>query len=215
MCPFTPHVVIVFVVFVAVFVVIPVRVLVLDFGIAMVGVGAANVAAFRLLVHAGVDPGGIVACDSRGVLHPGRGDIEAARREYADKWRICETSNAERITGGIAEAMRGADVVVAHVGTTVGGAIGVKDAACSLDEATERTQAIVTAAREERDDVLCLTHGGPIATPDDAAYVLQRCDAVGFVGASSLERLAFEDSLVPLTQRFKQLSAGPGAKSAS
>jgi malate dehydrogenase (oxaloacetate-decarboxylating) len=81
--------------------------------IAMVGAGAANVAAFRLLTAAGVDPGGIVACDSRGVLHGGRRDLDALRDEYADKWRICEQSNAGNITGGVAEAMRGADVVVA------------------------------------------------------------------------------------------------------
>jgi malate dehydrogenase (oxaloacetate-decarboxylating) len=81
--------------------------------IAMVGAGAANVAAFRLLTAAGVDPGAVIVCDSRGVLHAGRGDIESVQMEYPDKWRICEQSNAERITGGVAEAMRGADVVVA------------------------------------------------------------------------------------------------------
>jgi malate dehydrogenase (oxaloacetate-decarboxylating) len=84
-----------------------------DVRIAMVGAGAANVAAFRLLMAAGVDPGGIVACDSHGVLHAKRGDVEARRTEYVDKWRICERSNADNVTGGVAEAMRGADVVVA------------------------------------------------------------------------------------------------------
>jgi len=81
--------------------------------IAMVGAGAANVAAFRLLTAAGVDPGAIVACDSRGALHKKRSDIESVQADYAEKWRICEQSNAEGVTGGIAEAMRGADVVVA------------------------------------------------------------------------------------------------------
>lgn len=81
--------------------------------IAMVGAGAANVAAFRLLTAAGVDAGAIVACDSRGVLHSKRSDIEAVQAEYPDKWRICEQSNAEGVTGGIAESMRGADAVVA------------------------------------------------------------------------------------------------------
>lgn len=81
--------------------------------IAMVGMGAANVAAFRLLTYAGVDPGAIVACDSRGILHAGRGDIEASREDYTDKWRICRLSNADRVTGGIADAMRGADAVIA------------------------------------------------------------------------------------------------------
>jgi len=81
--------------------------------IAMVGAGAANVAAFRLLTAAGVDPGSIIVCDSRGVLHAKRGDLEAIQDQYVDKWRICEQSNAESVTGGVAEAMRGADVVVA------------------------------------------------------------------------------------------------------
>jgi len=99
----------------------------------------------------------------------------------------------------------GADVVIAHVGTTVGGSIGVQAAACSLGEAAARTQAITAAARAARHDVICLAHGGPIATPEDAAYINEHTDAVGFVGASSLERLAFENSLTELTRRFKQI----------
>ena len=71
--------------------------------IAMVGAGAANVAAFRLLTAAGVDAEGIVVCDSRGVLHSKRDDLEAAQEEYSDKWRICQQSNADNVTGGIAE----------------------------------------------------------------------------------------------------------------
>lgn len=81
--------------------------------IAMIGVGAANVAAFRLLSAAGVDPAGIIACDSRGVLHTGRSDLEAAQETYAEKWHICQHTNAEHVTGGVADAMRGADAVVA------------------------------------------------------------------------------------------------------
>lgn len=106
-----------------------------------------------------------------------------------------------------AEAMvaAGADVVVAHVGTTVGGMIGVQGGACDMDEAIRRTQRIVEAARGVRDDVICLTHGGPIATPEDAATVIGQTDAVGFVGASSLERLAFEATLPKLTRQFKDI----------
>jgi predicted TIM-barrel enzyme len=103
----------------------------------------------------------------------------------------------------------GADVVIAHVGTTIGGAIGVTDAACSLDEASERTQAITLAAKAVRKDVICLTHGGPISSPSDAAYVLARTDADGFVGASSLERMALEGALPALTQEFKKVPLGP------
>ena len=81
--------------------------------IAMVGMGAANVAVYRLLTAEGVDPGAIIACDSVGILHPGRGDIEALQNEFVDKWRVCRESNAERRTGGIIEALRGADMCLA------------------------------------------------------------------------------------------------------
>ena len=99
----------------------------------------------------------------------------------------------------------GADVVIAHVGTTVGGSVGVTGAACTLEEAAARTQAITEAAAAERSDVICLAHGGPICTPEDAAAILAGTDAVGFVGASSLERLALEQSLPELTRRFKRI----------
>jgi len=102
----------------------------------------------------------------------------------------------------------GADVVIAHVGTTVGGSIGVTNATCSLDEAASRVQAIARAALDERSDVICLSHGGPICTPDDAAYINEHTDVVGFVGASSLERLAFERSLPDLTRQFKNIPLG-------
>jgi malate dehydrogenase (oxaloacetate-decarboxylating) len=81
--------------------------------IAMIGMGAANVATYRLLPRIGVDPGGVVACDRAGTLHRGRRDLEAKRAEFADKWRVCEESNAEGVAGGIPDALRGADVCVA------------------------------------------------------------------------------------------------------
>ena len=104
-----------------------------------------------------------------------------------------------------AMAQAGADVVIAHVGTTIGGSIGVRDAAVSIEEAAHRTQEMAAAALGVRDDVICLSHGGPISRPEDAAYINQHTDAVGFVGASSLERMAFEDSLTNLTRQFKQI----------
>ncbi len=81
--------------------------------VTLVGMGAANVASFRLLLHAGVDPGAIVACDSQGTLHRGRADVEAARRRYPDKWHACMVSNADGVVGGVAEALRGSDVCIA------------------------------------------------------------------------------------------------------
>lgn len=104
-----------------------------------------------------------------------------------------------------AMAEAGADVVIAHVGTTIGGTIGVVNSACTLEEAAQRTQQIVSAATAVRDDVICLSHGGPISTPEDAAFINENTDAVGFVGASSLERMAFENSLTELTRKFKQI----------
>ena len=81
--------------------------------IAMIGMGAANVATYRLLKASGVDPGAIVACDSKGTLHQGRADIEERQASFADKWRVCSETNADGVTGGIAEALRGADVCIA------------------------------------------------------------------------------------------------------
>ena len=106
-----------------------------------------------------------------------------------------------------AEAMAraGADVLIAHVGTTVGGSIGVTGATCTMDDAVARTQRIIDGAKKVRKDLIFLSHGGPIATPDDAAYINEHTDCMGFVGASSLERLAVEDSLTELTRRFKKI----------
>jgi malate dehydrogenase (oxaloacetate-decarboxylating) len=81
--------------------------------IALVGVGAANVAVYRLLRACGADPAGIVACDRSGTLHRGRADLEAACETFPDKWRICCESNPGRVAGGIEAALRGADVCIA------------------------------------------------------------------------------------------------------
>src|ERR1041385_8261688 len=102
-------------------------------------------------------------------------------------------------------AEAGADAIIAHVGTTVGGSIGVTGATCTMDEAAERTQAIIEAGRSVRKDIFFLSHGGPISSPEDAAYINEHTDCVGFVGASSLERLAVEDSLTNLTRKFKRI----------
>ncbi|MDQ8183567.1 phosphoenolpyruvate hydrolase family protein [Pelagicoccus sp. SDUM812005] len=104
-----------------------------------------------------------------------------------------------------AMAEAGADVIIAHVGCTVGGSIGVVDAAVSLEDAAAQTQAIIDAGKSVRDDIIYLSHGGPILSPADAAYINERTDAVGFVGASSLERMAVESSLVNLTKEFKSI----------
>jgi malate dehydrogenase (oxaloacetate-decarboxylating) len=81
--------------------------------VAMIGMGAANVPTYRLLRAAGVDPAGVVACDTGGTLHKGRHDIEEHQETFTDKWRVCNETNTEHVVGGIAEALRGADVCVA------------------------------------------------------------------------------------------------------
>ncbi len=104
-----------------------------------------------------------------------------------------------------AMAEAGADVIIAHVGPTVGGSIGVTNATMSLPEAAKITQGIIDAAKSVRKDLIFLSHGGPINTPEDAAFINEHTDTDGFVGASSLERMAVEQSLTELTQRFKQI----------
>ncbi|MBC7347371.1 MAG: NADP-dependent malic enzyme, partial [Clostridia bacterium] len=78
--------------------------------IAMIGAGAANICIARLLIAAGVTPGNIYMTDSRGLLHPGRTDLEG---HYPEKWEMCLKTNAAGRVGGIAEAMAGSDVVIA------------------------------------------------------------------------------------------------------
>jgi predicted TIM-barrel enzyme len=105
----------------------------------------------------------------------------------------------------------GADAIIAHVGTTVGGSIGVTKAVVTWDFTIKRTQEIIDAASRVRKDIFFLCHGGPINTPQDADRVMKNTDAVGFVGASSLERMGVEASLTNLTKEFKSLKA-PAAK---
>ncbi|HEY7221342.1 MAG TPA: NADP-dependent malic enzyme [Candidatus Binatia bacterium] len=82
-----------------------------DVGIAMIGVGAANVAVVRILMAAGFSPDKIIMVDSRGILHRGRDDLKTPENEF--KWRLCEVTNGEQRGGGIADALREADVCVA------------------------------------------------------------------------------------------------------
>ena len=103
----------------------------------------------------------------------------------------------------------GADVVVGHMGLTVGGSRGMSaEDALSLDGAVDKTDRIYAAAKTENPDVIVLTHGGPIATPEDVAYVMSRSSAQGFVGASSMERLPVERALEAVTREFKSVGTG-------
>jgi predicted TIM-barrel enzyme len=106
-----------------------------------------------------------------------------------------------------AMARAGADVLVPHMGLTTKGSIGAHTAQ-TLDEAVERVQAMHDAAKEITPDILVLCHGGPIAEPDDAAYVLSHTHGVvGFFGASSMERLPTEVAITENARRFKRIQA--------
>ena len=103
----------------------------------------------------------------------------------------------------------GADIVVAHMGLTTGGAIGARTAK-SLEMCVKEVQAIIDASKTLRDEVLVLCHGGPISSPADAQFMLDRCaDLDGFYGASSLERLPTETALTAEVTRFASLTLGP------
>lgn len=100
----------------------------------------------------------------------------------------------------------GADIVVAHMGLTTGGAIGASTA-LTLDDCVPRINAIAEAARAVRPNVILLCHGGPIAMPDDAQYIIDHCRGIhGFYGASSMERLPTEIALTEQTRRFKAVT---------
>jgi len=100
----------------------------------------------------------------------------------------------------------GADIIVCHMGLTTGGSIGA-ETALTLDDCVTRIEACASAARDVRDDVIVLCHGGPIAMPEDAEYVLRRASGIhGFYGASSMERLPTERALRAQTEAFKAVS---------
>jgi predicted TIM-barrel enzyme len=105
-----------------------------------------------------------------------------------------------------AMAAVGADVLVPHMGLTTKGTIGAQTAK-TLDQCVEEIQAMRDAAITENPDVIVLCHGGPLAEPDDAAYVLERTEGiVGFFGASSMERLPTELAMTETMRRFKELT---------
>jgi predicted TIM-barrel enzyme len=109
----------------------------------------------------------------------------------------------------------GADIVVAHMGLTVSGSIGARTAK-TLDQAVQEVGAIVEVCKSIRPDVLVICHGGPIAQPADAQYVLDRCPGIdGFYGASSMERLPAEVAITRQVQQFVGLKLSSSAATAA
>jgi predicted TIM-barrel enzyme len=112
-----------------------------------------------------------------------------------------------------AMAKAGADLLIAHMGLTTKGTIGARTA-ITLDQAVERIQAIQRAAVSIQPEILVLCHGGPIADPADAQYILSRTEGVcGFFGASSIERLPTEQAISERVRSFKNLKATPKERS--
>jgi len=115
---------------------------------------------------------------------------------------VFNVSEAKRMT----EA--GADIVVAHMGLTTGGNIGAGTAK-TLGDCVGEVQAITHTCKSLRPDVLVLCHGGPIATPKDAQFILEKCVGVdGFYGASSMERLPVEKALTAEVRQFAMMKLG-------
>ena len=105
----------------------------------------------------------------------------------------------------MAMAKAGADVLIPHMGLTTKGSIGAKTA-LTLDQAVQRVQVMCDAAKRIQPDILVLCHGGPIAEPEDAAYILRHTRGiVGFFGASSIERLPTEVAIANCVRRFKAI----------
>jgi predicted TIM-barrel enzyme len=123
----------------------------------------------------------------------------AREKELLTTPYVFNTQEAEQM------AAAGADVIVAHMGLTTKGTIGAHTAR-TLDDCVREVQQIVDAARGVRNDVIMLCHGGPIAMPEDAEYVLTRTKNVhGFYGASSMERLPVETAMTEQVRRFRKI----------
>ena len=106
----------------------------------------------------------------------------------------------------VAMTKAGADIIVPHMGLTTGGAIGA-ETSLELKDCPAIINQWVAAAKSVRKDVIVICHGGPISSPEDAAYILQNTEGVhGFYGASSMERLPAELALTQQTKKFKSIS---------
>ena len=128
-------------------------------------------------------------------------EVELIRQAHELDMLTCPYVFDEEQSAQMTEA--GGDVLVPHMGLTSKGAIGARTA-LTLDDAVERVQAIHDAAKAENPDVLVLSHGGPIAEPDDVRHVLRHTEGVvGFFGASSIERLPTEVGIRRQVEAFK------------
>ncbi len=133
-------------------------------------------------------------------------DLEVEMIRTASEMDMLTTPYVFNPDEAVKMAEAGADVLVAHMGLTTSGAIGAKSGK-SLEDCVKAIQDIRDAAVKVREDIIILCHGGPIAKPDDARFVLERCKGVqGFFGASSMERLPVEEAITNITKTFKDIS---------
>jgi len=132
--------------------------------------------------------------------------LEVEMIEAAHRLDMLTTPYVFSETDAIAMTRAGADIIIAHMGLTTGGTVGA-ETALSLAECPKLIDAWARAAKSERDDVIILCHGGPIATPQDAQFILDSCaHCDGFYGASSMERLPIEIALTERTREFRALT---------
>ena len=102
-----------------------------------------------------------------------------------------------------AMAEAGVDCMVPHAGGTAGGLVGFDAIASPLKDASDTVQKMIEATKEANPDVICLAHGGQIATPEDTRYLYEHTEAAGFVGASSIERIPVEKAVTEVVKAFK------------
>jgi predicted TIM-barrel enzyme len=131
-------------------------------------------------------------------------EVDLIRR--AREKNMLTTPYAFTVDEAIAMTKAGADILVCHMGLTTGGAIGATTA-FTLQDSARLINEMIGAARKIRDDIIVLCHGGPIAEPQDAGFILKQCrDCHGFYGASSMERLPVERALIEQTRKFKAIT---------
>lgn len=131
-------------------------------------------------------------------------EVEMIRKAHELDMLTCPYVFDPEQAKAMAEA--GADILVAHMGLTTKGTIGAKTA-LTLDDCVEKIKAIVAAGRAVRPDIMVICHGGPIAEPDDAAYVIGKIPEIdGFFGASSIERFAAERGIKAQAAAFKSIA---------
>lgn len=131
-------------------------------------------------------------------------EVEMIRKAHELDMLTCPYVFDPEQAKSMAEA--GADILVAHMGLTTKGTIGAKTA-LTLDDCVDKIKAIIAAGRSVRPDIMVICHGGPIAEPDDAAYIIHKIPEIdGFFGASSIERFAAERGIKAQAAAFKAIT---------